>query len=165
MKRKRRGGARGWLLSDVQSSKFKFVRYSRAVSEARRAALTAARAEQIRDLERAQANVRDLKRILKSLDELDQVDDWFAQRLAKLRAEAEARRNRHRTEAGRAAASMRERGEDFARIAAMSGTTEKTVRELIRFAAAARTDEKSDTPRQTNVDGSPAEGPSPPTLF
>lgn len=154
-----------WLLLGTRSSKFEFVRYSRAVSEARRAALTAARAEQIRDLERAQANVRDLTRILKSLDELDQVDDWFAQRLAKLRAEAEARRNRHRTEAGRAAASMRERGEDFARIAEMSGTTVKTVRELIRFAAA-RPDENSDAPRQTNAaDGSPAEGPSPPTLF
>jgi septal ring factor EnvC (AmiA/AmiB activator) len=151
----------------VQSSKFRLVRYSRAVSEARRAALTAARTEQLRDLERAQANVRDLKRMLTSLDGLDQVDDWLAQRLAKLSAEAETRRSRHRAEAGRAAASMRERGEDFMRIAEMSGTTVKTVRELIRFAAAARPDEKSDAPRQTNTaDGSPTEWPSePPTLF
>jgi len=156
-----------WLLLGTQSSKFEFVRYSRAVSEARRAALTSARTEQLRELERAQANIRDLKRILKSLDELDRVDDWLAQRLAKQSAEAEARRNRHRAEAGRAAASMRERGEDFARIAAMSGTTEKTVRELIRFAAAARPDENRDARRQTTVaDGFPAERPSePPTLF
>ena len=137
------------------------------MSEARRAALIAARAEQIRDLERAQATVRDLKRMLKSLDGLDQVDEWLAQRLARLSAEAETRRSRHRAEAGRAAASIRERGEDFARIAEMSGTPVKTVRELIRFAAAARPDENSEAPRQTNVaDGSPAVRPSePPTLF
>ena len=156
-----------WLLLGTQSSKFEFVRYSRAVSEARRAALTAARTEQLRELERAQANVRDLKRMLTSLDGLDRVDDWLAARLAKLSAEAETRRSRHRAEAGRAAASMRERGEDFARIAEMSGTTVKTVRELIRVAAAAGPDEYSEAPRQTNVaDGFPAERPSePPTLF
>lgn len=156
-----------WLLLGTQSSKFEFVRYSRAVSEARRAALTAARTEQLRELERAQANVRDLKRMLTSLDGLDRVDDWLAARLAKLSAEAETRRSRHRAEAGRAAASMRERGEDFARIAEMIGTTVKTVRELIRVAAAARPDENSEAPRQTKVgDGSPAERPSePPTLF
>ena len=95
----------GWRLLVADRSKFKRVRYSKAVSEARRAALSAIRAAQIRDLERAQADVRDLQRLLKSLEHLDQVDDWFQQRLVKLQAEAEARRDRHRADAGRAVAS------------------------------------------------------------
>ena len=124
-----------WQLLVADRSKFKSVRYSKAVSEARRAALCAIRAEQIRDLERAQANGRDLQRLVQSLEKLDQVDDWFQDRLVKLQAEAEARRDRHRAVAGRAVVSMKDRGQRFARIAAMSATAEKAIRDLARFAA------------------------------
>ena len=144
------------------------MRYSKAVSEARRAALSAIRAEQIRDLERARADVHDLQRLLRSLDHLDQVDDWFQQRLVKLQADAEARRDRHRAVAGRAVASMRKRGQGFARIAAMSGTTEKKVRELARFTAAARPDDHRVPTTKKIADGQPppTQGSSePPTLF
>lgn len=127
------------------------MRYSKAVSEARRATLSAIRAEQIRDLERARANGRDLQRLLKSLDQLDQVDDWFQQRLVKLQTEAEARRGRHRAAAGRAVASMRERGQRFAQIAAASATAEKTIRDLARFAATVRSDDGRDPPAPVNV--------------
>lgn len=152
----------------VQPSKLKLVRYSRAVSDARRAALIAARAEQIRELESAKSNVRDLQRLLKSLDRLDQVDDWFQQQLVRLGAEAEARRARHRTEAGRAVASMRGRGQHFARIAAMSGTAEKTVRALFRHAAAAEPEEHPEVPAPPGADTPPppaAPPPEHPTLF
>ena len=149
------------------------MRYNKAVSEARRAALSAIRAEQIRNLERAQANARDLQRLVQSLEKLDQVDDWFQQRLFKLQAEAEARRDRHRAVAGRAVASMRERGQRFERIAAASATAEKTVRELARFTAAATATDRSDDDRGvsalTNVTAEsapPAEAPPEnPTLF
>lgn len=144
------------------------MRYSKAVSETRRAALSAIRAEQIRDLERARANARDLQRLVQSLERLDQVDDWFRQRLVKLQAEAEARRDRHRAVASRAIASMRERGQRFERIAAASATAEKTIRELARFAATDRTKEHRDS-AQTNATAesvpqatAPAENP---TLF
>ena len=159
----------GWRLLVADRSKFKRVRYSKAVSEARRAALSAIRAAQIRDLERAQADVRDLQRLLKSLEHLDQVDDWFQQRLVKLQAEAEARRDRHRADAGRAVASLRERGQGFARIAAMAGTAEKKIRELARFAATDRSDDHCDVSATTNVTDEPAPpapvSPESPTLF
>lgn len=145
------------------------MRYSKAVSEARRAALSAIRAEQIRDLERARANARDLQRLVQSLEKLDQVDTWFQQRLVKLQAEAEARRDRHRAVASRAVASMRERGQRFARIAAASATAEKTIRELARFAATDPSDDDRDVSAPTNVSeesAPPAEAPPEnPTLF
>ncbi len=145
------------------------MRYSKAVSEARRATLSAIRAEQIRDLERARANVHDLQRLVQSLEKLDQVDDWFQQRLVKLQAEAEARRDRHRAVASRAIASMRERGQRFERIAAASATAEKTIRELARFAATDPSDDDRNASAPTNpTDESapPAEAPSEnPTLF
>lgn len=145
------------------------MRYTKAVSEARRAALSAIRAEQIRELELARANTRDLQRLVQSLEKLDQVDDWFQQRQVKLRAEADARRDRHRAVAGRAVASMRERGQRFARIAAASATAEKTIRELARFAATDRSDDDRDVSAPTNVSkesAPPAEAPPEnPTLF
>lgn len=145
------------------------MRYSKAVSEARRAALSAIRADQIRDLERARANVHDLQRLVQSLERLDQVDDWFRQRLVKLQAEADARRDRHRAVAGRAVASMRERGQRFAQIAAASATAEKTIRELARFATTGRSDDDRSASAPTNVteeSALPAAGPSEnPMLF
>lgn len=145
------------------------MRYNKAVSQARRSALSAIRAEQIRNLERAQANARDLQRLVQSLEKLDQVDDWFQQRLFKLQAEAEARRDRHRAVAGRAITSMRERGQRFARIAAASATAEKMIRELARFAADDRSGGHRGVSALTNVTAEsapPAEAPPEnPTLF
>ena len=145
------------------------MRYSKAGSEARRAALSAIRAEQIRELELARGNTRDLQRLVQSLEKLDQVDDWFRDRLIKLRAEAEVRRDRHRAVAGRTVASMRERGQRFAQIAAASATAEKTIRELARFAATDRSVGRRDVSAPANVSAEsvpPAEVPSEnPTLF
>ncbi len=145
------------------------MRYSKAVSEARRSTLSAIRAEQIRDLERARANASDLQRLVQSLEKLDQVDDWFQDRLVKLQAEAEARRDRHRAVASRAIVSMRERGQRFERIAAASAAAEKTIRELARFAATDRSDDDRDVSAPTNVSAESvpqAEAPSEnPTLF
>lgn len=131
------------------------MRYSKAVSEARRAALSAIRTEQIRDLECARANARDLQRLVQSLERLDQVDDWFQDRLVKLQAEAEVRRDRHRAVAGRAVASMRERGQRFERIAAASATAEKTIREFARFAATGRSDDDRNALAPTNATEEP----------
>ena len=158
-----------WQLLVADRSKFKSVRYSKAVSEARRAALCAIRAEQIRDLERAQANGRDLQRLVQSLEKLDQVDDWFQDRLVKLQAEAEARRDRHRAVAGRAVVSMKDRGQRFARIAAMSATAEKAIRDLARFAATDRSDDDRGASVPTNITAEPVcpapVPPENPTLF
>jgi hypothetical protein len=44
---------------------------------------------------------------------LDGVDEWEAERLAKVRADAQARRDRHRVKAGRALQAMRLRGESI----------------------------------------------------
>lgn len=145
------------------------MRYSKAVSEARRAALSAIRAEQIRELELAHANTRDLQRLVQSLEKLDQVDAWFQQRLVKLRAEADARRDRHRAVAGRTVASMRGRGQRFAQIATASATAEKTIRELARFVATDRSSDHRNVSAPTNVSAESvpqAEAPSEdPTLF
>jgi len=86
-------------------------------SEARQALLKpqAAAAEERKRLELA--NVGDLTTFVVESAKFDDVDEWERDRLKRLRADAEVRRQKHRVNAGRALQAMRLRGESIASIA------------------------------------------------
>ena len=63
---------------------------------------------------------------------------------AALQAQAARRRDRHHRPCGIALRSMRDRGESVRDIARMSGVGEKVVRDLIRAAGAASSENASD---------------------
>ena len=65
---------------------------------------------------------------------LDGVDEWEAQRLAKVREDAQARRERHRVAAGRALQQMRLRGESISAIAQLAGISVAAVRGFLQAA-------------------------------
>ena len=81
------------------------------------------------------ANVGDLTTFVVETAKLDGVDEWEAERLAKVRADAQARRDRHRVNAGRALQAMRLRGESIAAIGQQAGVSAATVRVFLQAAA------------------------------
>jgi hypothetical protein len=66
---------------------------------------------------------------------LDDVDEWERDRLKRLRADAEIRRQKHRVNAGRALQAMRLRGESIAWIAQQPGVSTAVVRGFLQAAA------------------------------
>jgi hypothetical protein len=68
----------------------------------------------------------------------DAVDDWFAERVAALKVQADQRRAGQLRECGVALRAMKERGESVRDIARMAGISEKTARVLIRCALPSR---------------------------
>lgn len=86
---------------------------------------------------RERANIGDLTDFTVRAAQADEVDEWLAARIEKLKAEAECRRTRHRTAAGKALQAMRLRGESVSAIAAQTGLSLARVREFLRIAAAA----------------------------
>jgi hypothetical protein len=104
---------------------------TKAARRAAREAVVAAQADLAR---RNRANMDDLAVFLSARQRADAVDDWFNERVAALKAQADERRAGQRRECGIALAGMRERGETVRDIARMAGIGEKTVRELIRAA-------------------------------
>ena len=105
---------------------------TKAARRAAREAVVAAQADLAR---RNRANMDDLAVFLSARQRADAVDDWFNERVAALKAQADERRAGQRRECGVALAGMRERGETVRDIARMAGIGEKTVRELIRAAS------------------------------
>ena len=105
---------------------------TKAARRAAREAVVAAQADLAR---RNRANMDDLAVFLSARQRADAVDDWFNERVAALKAQADDRRAGQRRECGIALAGMRERGETVRDIARMAGIGEKTVRELIRAAS------------------------------
>ena len=105
---------------------------TKAARRAAREAVVAAQADLAR---RTRANMDDLAVFLSARQRADAVDDWFNERVAALKAQADERRAGQRRECGVALAAMRERGESIRDIARMAGIGEKTVRELIRAAS------------------------------
>ena len=89
---------------------------------------------------RERANIGDLTEFTVRAAQADQVDEWLAARIDKLKGEAERRRHRHRVAAGKALHAMRLRGETVTAIAAHTGLSLSRVREFLRVAAAAKTD-------------------------
>jgi hypothetical protein len=112
---------------------------------ARRAARAAAVAAQEELARRTRANMEDLAVFFSARERADAVDEWLAERVAALQAQAARRRDEHRRQCGIALRSMRDRGESMGDIARMAGVGEKAVRELIRAAgttsSASATDE------------------------
>ena len=105
---------------------------TKAARRAAREAVVAAQADLAR---RNRANMDDLAVFLSARVRADAVDDWFNERVAALKAQADERRAGQRRECGVALAGMRERGETVRDIARMAGIGEKAVRELIRAAS------------------------------
>jgi DNA-binding NarL/FixJ family response regulator len=138
---------------------------TKAARRAAREAVVAAQADLAR---RTRANMDDLAVFLSARQRADAVDDWFNERVAALKAQADERRAGQRRECGVALAAMRERGETVRDIARMAGISEKTVRELIR---AASTGEPVPAVLKGNngahgeplADQPPGETPAPPT--
>src|SRR4051812_19721534 len=101
---------------------------------ARRAARAAAVAAQEELARRTRANMEDLAVFLSARERADAVDEWLAERVAALQAQAAQRRGGHRRQCGVALRAMRDRGESLRDIARMAGVGEKVVRDLIRAA-------------------------------
>jgi hypothetical protein len=111
---------------------------------ARRAARAAAVAAQEELARRTRANMEDLAVFFSSRERADSVDEWLAERVAALQAQAAQRRDGHRRQCGIAFRSMRDRGQSVREIAAMAGVGEKAVRDLIRAAGATSSASASD---------------------
>lgn len=86
------------------------------------------------------ANIGDMTEFTVQAAHADEVDEWLAARIEKLKAEAERRRHRYRVAAGKALHTMRLRGESVTTIAAQTGLSLGRVREYLRVAADAETD-------------------------
>jgi hypothetical protein len=111
---------------------------------ARRAAREAAVAAQVELARRTRANMEDLAVFFSARERAESVDEWLAERVAALQAQAARRRDGHRRQCGVALRSMRDRGESLRDIARMAGVGEKAVRDLIRAAGTASSASASD---------------------
>jgi hypothetical protein len=111
---------------------------------ARRAARAAAVAAQEELARRTRANMEDLAVFFSARERADAVDEWLAERVAALHAQAAQRRDGHRRQCGIALGAMRDRGESLRDVARMAGVGEKSVRELIRAADATSSASASD---------------------
>jgi hypothetical protein len=89
---------------------------------------------------RERANIGDLTEFTVRSAQIDEVDDWLAARIDKLKAEAQCRRQRHRVAAGKALQAMRLRGETVTAMAAQTSLSISRVREFLRVAADAADD-------------------------
>lgn len=96
---------------------------------------------------RERANIGDLTEFTVRAAQADEVDDWLAVRIEKLKEEAARRRETHRIAAGKALQAMRLRGESVSAIATQTGLSLGRVREFLRVAA----DAESDTDDRASV--------------
>jgi hypothetical protein len=96
---------------------------------------------------RERANIGDLTEFTVRAAQADEVDDWLAARIEKLKAEAERRHQGHRVAAGKALHAMRLRGQSVSAIAAQIGLSISRVREFLLVAA----DAEPDAQVQVNV--------------
>ena len=101
----------------------------RRVREAR------AKAQQER-ARRERDNVEDMATILVARHRLAGVDDWEAERVSQLGAEARRRRDEHRLAAASALARIHARGEAVGAIAQLAEATEAEVRAYLKLARA-----------------------------
>jgi len=85
---------------------------------------------------RERANIEDMATFLVSRARLAGVDQWEADRVAQVSAEASRRREEHHAAAAVAVARIRARGESIAAIARLAETTVSDVRTYLKFAAA-----------------------------
>jgi hypothetical protein len=83
---------------------------------------------------RERANIGDLTEFTVRIAQVDEVDAWLADRIEKLKGEADRKRQTHRTAAGKALQSMRLRGETMAGISAATGLSVSRLREYLKYA-------------------------------
>lgn len=100
---------------------------------------------------RERANISDLAEFVVQLEKLDEVDAWLRERIAKVTAEADQRRSRHRTAAGEALRAMQDRGESIANIATQAEVAVGKVRHYLKIGETAQRD------LSTSEDDDPAE--------
>jgi hypothetical protein len=105
---------------------------SATTKAARRAAREATIAAQEEIARRTRANMDDLTVFFSARQRADAVDDWFKDRVAALKVQADERRAGQLRDCGAALRAMKDRGESIRDIGRMAGIREKTVRELIR---------------------------------
>lgn len=109
--------------------------------KAARARLLEARAQAAAErARRERENIGDLAEFMVQVAKIDEVDVWLRERVAKLNAEAEERRRRHKVAAGRALQAMRLRGETNAAIAAQAGVSTTKLRDYLQAATTASDD-------------------------
>ena len=94
---------------------------------------------------RERANIGDMTEFTVQAAHADEVDEWLAARIEKLKAEAERRRHRYRVAAGKALQTMRLRGESVTTIAAQTGLSLGRVREYLRVATETETDTQDES--------------------
>jgi hypothetical protein len=110
-----------------------------SMAEARKAVRgvrTKAQAERAR---RERDNVEDTATFVVARARVAGVDEWEAERVAQVGAEAARRRDEHRLAGAAAVARIRGRGESVSEIAALAQTTETEVRAYLKLAGAAGT--------------------------
>lgn len=83
---------------------------------------------------RERANIGDLTEFTVRTAQVDEVDAWLADRIEKLKGEADRKRQTHRTAAGKALQAMRLRGETMAGISAATGLGVSRLREYLKYA-------------------------------
>lgn len=118
---------------------------------ARRAAREAAVAAQEELRKRTRANTADLATFFTAREREEAVDEWLRERQSTLVQQAAQRRNAQRRACGQALQSMRDRGEPLSEVARMAGITERTVRELIREAEQAASQDEACRPSSLAV--------------
>lgn len=105
---------------------------------------------------RERANTEDMATFLVSRTRLAGVDQWEAERVAQVSAEASRRRDEHRAAAAAAIARIRARGESIATIARLAETAVSEVRAYLKFAAA-RAGQITVVESLSEAQGSPAD--------
>jgi hypothetical protein len=96
---------------------------------------------------RERANLTDLTEFTVRMASVEEVDDWFAGRVEKLKEEAERKRLAHRSAAGKALHAMRLRGETMASISSTTGLSVSRLRELMKYATEEHAEDASPTER------------------
>jgi hypothetical protein len=89
---------------------------------------------------RERANLVDLTEFTVRMAQVDEVDEWYAARVDKLKEEADRKRLSYRSAAGKALHAMRLRGETMASISSTTGLSVSRLRELMKFASEDHTD-------------------------
>lgn len=95
---------------------------------------------------RERANIGDLTEFTVRTAQVEEVDDWLASRIEKLKGEADNKRQAHRIAAGKALQAMRLRGETLASISTATGYSVPRLREYLKYATEAQDAEPTETP-------------------
>lgn len=108
---------------------------------------------------RERENLEDMATFLVSRNRIAAVDDWQAERVAQVAAEATRRRDEHRRAAAAALARIRARDETISAIAQVAETTESEVRSYLKLASANGAQTSAAATDGAGAAGTPSEPP------